>query len=243
MDARLPLYLQVARTLAERIGSGAHPVGTLLPTENELAEQFGVSRHTVSQAIGHLRRMRLLSARKGIGTRVEAQTPQRAYYQTLQSLPDLFQFASDFVFRVVERQHIVARGALAAELGCSPGQPWLRLSGPREPTSDSAPLCWLTVLIDERYAAAVADTSLHATAIFALIERHFGIAITEVAQEIKATLLDAAMAEALGSSEGSAALLITRRYFGPGHRLIEMSKTLHPADRFRYAMTLRRDGG
>ena len=97
-----PLYVQVAHTLQTRIQQGLYPIGSLLPTENELAGSFGVSRQTVRQAIAHLRQLRLLSARKGIGTRVEASQPERSYYQALQSLADLFQFASDFVYRVTE---------------------------------------------------------------------------------------------------------------------------------------------
>jgi GntR family transcriptional regulator len=39
-----PLYLQVVRALKEEIVSGVHPVGSQLPTEEELCERFSVSR-------------------------------------------------------------------------------------------------------------------------------------------------------------------------------------------------------
>ena len=104
------LYLQVARTLQDKIATGTLPVGCLLPTEHELAEQFGVSRQTIRQAILHLRGMKLLSARKGVGTRVESSRPQTAYYHALQSLSDLFQFASDALYRVTQVDRITAAG-------------------------------------------------------------------------------------------------------------------------------------
>ena len=40
-----PLYLQVAHHLESRISDGEFPVGSLLPTENEIAAALGVSRH------------------------------------------------------------------------------------------------------------------------------------------------------------------------------------------------------
>ena len=67
----VPLYLQVARAIEQRICSGALAVGSLLPVETDLAKMFGVSRQTVRHAIAHLRDRGMLSARKGVGTRVE----------------------------------------------------------------------------------------------------------------------------------------------------------------------------
>jgi GntR family transcriptional regulator len=235
------LYLQVARTLHDRIASGDYPVGSLLPTEHTLADHFGVSRQTVRQAIGHLRTMRLLSARKGVGTRVEASRPETGYYQTLQSLPDLFQFAADALYRVTSTERIKVSGRQAEELGCRPGRLWLRLDGLREVPGVAGPLCRTTVMIDARYAEVAEAPGLHTTAIFAQIEDRFGVPVQEVRQEIQATLLSQQDASLLQTTPGTPALEITRRFFGAGHKLIELSRNLHPADRFRYAMTVRRD--
>ena len=42
-------YEAVHRALEEEILSGRIPMGSPLPTETELAEQFGVTRHTVRE--------------------------------------------------------------------------------------------------------------------------------------------------------------------------------------------------
>ena len=236
------LYLQVARTLQDRIAGGDYPIGSLLPTEHGLAEQFGVSRQTVRQAIGHLRAMKLLSARKGVGTRVEASRPETGYHQALQSLPDLFQFASDALYNVTSTERVAVVGREAEELGCRPGRAWLRLDGLREVPGMDGPLCRTVVMIDARYAAVAESPRVHSRAIFAQIEDRFGVQVQEVHQEIEATLLDAAQAALLRSAPNSPALSITRRFFAAGHRLVELSRSLHPADRFRYAMTVRRGG-
>lgn len=46
-----PLYLRVRKDIASRIGSGEFPVGTALPSENELARQYGTTRLTVRAAL------------------------------------------------------------------------------------------------------------------------------------------------------------------------------------------------
>ena len=50
-----PLYLQVVRALKDEIVSGVYPVGSQLPTEEELCERFSVSRYTVREALRRLR--------------------------------------------------------------------------------------------------------------------------------------------------------------------------------------------
>ena len=50
-----PLYLQVVRALKEDIVSGVYPIGSQLPTEEELCERFSVSRYTVREALRRLR--------------------------------------------------------------------------------------------------------------------------------------------------------------------------------------------
>ncbi len=67
-----PRYLLLAQDLIQDIDTGRYPVGSLLPTELELCEQFGVSRHTVREAVRRLREMGLVTRHQGIGTRVKA---------------------------------------------------------------------------------------------------------------------------------------------------------------------------
>lgn len=244
MPRAIPLYLDVARQLHEGIRAGRYEVGSLLPPEPELAVAFGVSRQTIRQAIGQLRGLRLLSARKGIGTRVESKEPKAAYYQALQSLTDVFQYAHATVLRVTRVERVAARGRQALELSCRPGHEWLRLTGVREvaqPGGAGPPLCFVTVWVDGRYGAVADQPGEHHEAIFTQIEARFGVPAAEVLQDLEATLLDETSAAALGAVPGGPALRIVRRYIGPGGESILMSDSLYPAERFRYSMRVRRD--
>ncbi len=62
-----PLYLQVVRALKDEIVSGVYPVGSQLPTEEELCDRFSVSRYTVREALRRLREDNLVvfAARSG----------------------------------------------------------------------------------------------------------------------------------------------------------------------------------
>src|SRR5690349_16413459 len=89
-----PLYLQVVRALKDEIVSGIHPVGSQLPTEEELCERFSVSRYTIREALRRLREDNLVSSRPRAGTRVVPRPASSSYAQDAMSIDDLLAFAA-----------------------------------------------------------------------------------------------------------------------------------------------------
>lgn len=49
-----PIYLRIRRKIEERIERGEYPAGSVLPSENELADEFGTTRLTVRNAMDAL---------------------------------------------------------------------------------------------------------------------------------------------------------------------------------------------
>ena len=184
-----PLYLQVSSRIIASIQKGDFPVGSLLPTELKLASLHGVSRQTVSHAISELRQKGLVSARKGVGTRVELVRAARRFDYSAQSVADLFNFASATEMTVRKRTTVVARGPLAARLGCRSGHRWLHLDCRRTIINQTSPLCWTDIFIDGRLASVVRNHRIFRSAIFALIERETGETVVEIQQEIRAVRL------------------------------------------------------
>src|SRR6266403_2428203 len=76
-----PLYLQVVRALKDEIVTGVHPVGSQLPTEEELCERFAVSRYTIREALRRLREDNLVASRPRAGTLVIPRSATNSYAQ------------------------------------------------------------------------------------------------------------------------------------------------------------------
>ncbi|MGH3086751.1 MAG: GntR family transcriptional regulator, partial [Rubrobacteraceae bacterium] len=74
----VPLYHQAARVLEEAIEDGRLPRGSRLEGEISLAEQLGISRPTMREAIKKLVEKGLLVRRRGIGTIVAPKPVRRA---------------------------------------------------------------------------------------------------------------------------------------------------------------------
>lgn len=235
-----PLYSQVAQVLQKRIQNGEYPIGTLLPTELELAEALGVSRQTVRFALQRLRQQGLVSSRKRVGTRVEARKSDSGYSFALQSLTEIFQYANETIFEILEEEEVTARGKLAMDLGAPSGRRFYRISGLRKVIGEEQPFGWVDVWVDGSQAAAVRGIEVHRSAIFSLIERHSGESVAEVTQAIHAIPLPKHLSVPLQAVPGEAALQVTRRYFSAGRRLLEMAVSIFPGERFGYSMTLSR---
>lgn len=232
----------LARELAEGIASGRYPVGSLLPTEFELCEQHGLSRYAVRKALDELQELGLISRRRNIGTRVEATRPHAGFTQSIATVDALAQFGAEHVREVRDVREVVADLALAHEIGCAAGTRWLRVSslrrdGGRRPR----PICWTDVYLDAAYAEiGELVRQSPGTLISSLVEARYGRAIARIRQEIHGMCLPPALAAELQAEPGSAALKVIRRYLDAADEVFEISVSVHPADRFSFAMEMTR---
>lgn len=68
LPRNVPLAHQIVEILTSRIRDGYYEPETQMPSENELAEEFGVSRTTVRNAFSMLSARGLIVRRQGVGT-------------------------------------------------------------------------------------------------------------------------------------------------------------------------------
>lgn len=234
-------YERVARDLANGISSGRYPVGSRLPTELELCEQFGASRNTVRSALRELQDLGLISRRKKAGTRVESTQPTSGYRHSFDSVDELVQFGARHKREVREVKEVTTDRVLAKRLKCPLGKKWLCVSSVRL-DADHVPVGWTDVYVDLAFrdiGELVRDEP--ETLISSLIESRYGRRIAAIGQEIRGTLMPASLAPALGAKAGSAGLEIIRRYDDTAGETIEISVSVHPADRFTVVTRLTRE--
>lgn len=67
-DPNSPIYLQIMRTIKQRIVSGALKAGERLPSVREQAETFAVNPNTVQRAYQELEREGITETKRGMGT-------------------------------------------------------------------------------------------------------------------------------------------------------------------------------
>jgi DNA-binding GntR family transcriptional regulator len=235
-----PRYASVAGALIAAIAKGRYPVGSTLPTEHALCEAFGVSRFTVREALRQLSEAGLVSRKPRAGTMVIAARRRVPYAQTLGSLDDLLQYAGDTELRLVYTGTVQADPALARDIPLAAGETWLFAIGVRFRRDDELPVCLTRVYINPGFRGLARRLKDRTDTIYKLIERHHGVAVARVEQRIFAVALSRDDALHLKAKAGSAALRTVRLYYDAAGRLIEASDSIHPGDRFSYAMTIRK---
>jgi len=239
-DAR-PRYRQVADELIARLAAGEWPVGGMLPTETELCAGFNVSRHTVREALRLIEEAGLVQRRQGSGTTVLATEARGRFVQDITGMAGLLQYPEETRLTVLRAREATLDAEAARTIGVAEGERWLRVDCIRRVRVTTAPICFTVVHIRAEFAAVVEDIGEQPGPVYALIERRFGIAVAAVELDLSAGGVPAAQADLLEVEAGAPALLIRRRYMDAQGRVFEVSEGCHPAPRFTYRATLKRE--
>jgi GntR family transcriptional regulator len=235
-----PLYAQIVDSLKQEILSGIHAVGTQLPSEDELAERFSVSRHTIREALRRLRDDGLVASRKGAGTTVMRPGSSQSYVHEVASINDLISFVSALRFAVDSIEMVVSSTALAKRIGGEKGQKWLKLEGFRYATGDDKPVCWMEVFVHEDYAGVGRLIDQNKGPVFELIETVYGERIVEVEQVIRTSPMPKGVAAPLGVQPSELSVEVARTFRLGSGKTAEVSVAHYPGASFMFSMKLRR---
>ncbi|MAF50203.1 MAG: GntR family transcriptional regulator [Rhodospirillaceae bacterium] len=233
-------YVQLSDILIKEIAGGQYPIGSRLPTEHELCDQYNISRHTVREALRRLKELGLVSRRQGSGTVVESLAPPATYVQSIQSLEDIVQHAHEAKLSVITTETVEADQWLSQQLGCQWGDRWLRIEGVRRVGGQPEPISWTEIYVRNDYSGVKQFIKNAPRAISALIQQHYDEPITEVKQRISAVGTPDHIAKLLKVPPGSPALSIIRQYRNNAGEVILLSLSMHPGERYIYSMSINK---
>lgn len=103
MSSQSPKYLQLKEEILSWIAGGRFRPGDKLPSENELAEQFDLSRQTVRQSIGELVQEGWLAREQGKGTFVSRLRAERRNTSGNRTVGIITTYISDYIFPSIVR--------------------------------------------------------------------------------------------------------------------------------------------
>jgi GntR family transcriptional regulator len=238
-----PLYAVLEEQIAAGIADGEFPIGSQLPTEDNLIQRFAVSRTTVRKAIQNLLERGLIEIRRGTGTFV-------AQPRITQELTELTGFVEDMVAlghapsaRLIDRGVVPADAQVAQHLAVAVGARVMRIRRVRLANGVGMSLdeTYLPLVIGEK----IVTHDLEAEPIFTLLEGRYGIPLVEAEYKLEATSADQDVAAALEVEVGSPIFLIERTSLTTGARPIDYEKLHYRGDliRFRTRLARRRPAG
>src|SRR5258705_2949640 len=117
-----PLYALLEAQIAADITKGDFPVGSQLPTEDELIKRFGVSRTTVRKAIQNLARRGLVEIRRGTGTFVTLPRITQELTELTGFVEDMEALGHSPTARLIDRKIVGANEDVAGHLSLVGGR-------------------------------------------------------------------------------------------------------------------------
>jgi GntR family transcriptional regulator len=225
-SSALPLWAQLADDLVRRLESG--DLGERFPTESELCAAYGVSRHTVRDALRRLREDGLLSAERGRGTfvrRNRIDQPLGALYSLFREVEARGMAQTSQVLALDVRTD----AAVAARLRLAPGTELVHLERLR--LADDEPLAVDRVWLLRPLGDPLLDADLHRTGVYDVLAAANGVRLTGGRERISAVVPTPAERQLLGTPPQVAALAIERTGELDGEP-VEWRTTLVRGDRF-----------
>lgn len=222
----LPLWAQLLRILRERIDAGAYDEA--FPTDEHLSQEFGLSRHTVRDAVRRLQDEGLVTRRRGIGTTVRrpsVEQPSGVLYSLFRTIE-----AEGHEQRSEVLDRAIVRDVAAAErLDLPPDAELFRLERLR--CFDGAPFAHDVVWLPGEVARPLLTADFGRTGLYDQLAAH-GLATPDAGGEtILPILPDATERRLLDVPADQAVYRIERRSLAGG-RPLEWRLTTMRADRY-----------
>lgn len=207
-----PLYQRIFAVLSQRISQRDYAPGSRFATEDELTEEFGVSKATIRRAVGELVARGYLERRQGSGTFVQKATPDGAGDGFVGSIADLITGTPQLPVRDVRIETRVPFPASVREaLGMSASEGTVykttRLWG-------EVPFVYAVHYVAPAIEAVVSQADLAKEGLLSLLHRK-DVALVGADQTVSAHLADAEVADQLNIELGSAVLFVRRVLYSP----------------------------
>lgn len=235
----VPRYYQLQEIIRERIFSGEWPPGSLIPSERELCERYGISRMTARQAISGLESEGLLYREQGKGTFVGQPVVAQQLLQLTGFTEDMAARNSKAGARVLSAEMWPADEQTAERLRIRAGQPVYRLRRLR--LADGEPLAVELTRVSFIGCERLLQHDLSQESLYRLLEGTFDIPLLEADEELHADRATDDESELLQIAPGSPVLRTQRVMFTRRNHPVEYATSVYRGDKYRFYTRLVRD--
>jgi GntR family transcriptional regulator len=234
----VPLYHQLRVILEQRIQQGHWKPNDRLPTEDEICEQFKVSKATVRQALQELASAGFVRREQGRGTFVadnKIQFGPKILSSFTDEMRDTGMKAGS---RVLEKALIPASIEVAAKLDVPVGSLLFMLTRLRLAADE--PMGIQTAYVPNELAPGLSDIDFTTASLYETLQQKYGLMADHATQLHFATIADAGQAQLLGIAPGAPLVGGERLTYLRGGRPLELTHSAMRGDRYQIQLKLVR---
>lgn len=238
-NGMLPIHEQISETLRSRIRSGELSVGTRLPTEADLMDEFGAARGTVRRALRTLNEAGIVQTLQGKGTYVRSGRPEPSIAQTLVGLGESLSYSEKSLTTRVLAQEVLTGAQVDNFPGeIDPGEKFLFLDRIRY--LDGVPVARLKNWVRIALAPGIETTNFEEKALFEALEDGSRRRVSSGRRTFEAVLADKEIANSLGVSGTVPLLFLTQITYLEGGTIVEYSDVWMDSKQVTVSMNLTR---
>lgn len=234
----VPLYYRLEQQLRDRIESEEFAPGASLPTEDQICEQYGVSRITVRRALEGLHQQRLIVRRRGVGSFV-AEKPVGINSRLTGSLNQFLSAAASLQIHCLSLEEATPPVEVSQIFSLANGTraTLLKTLGSLDDATPVAYLeIWFPIDIGSRLSKDEIDGHMP---VVRLAERKMNLQLTRAEQLIEPGEAGSAAARYLRVDGNAPILRVKRIYYVHPDRPIEVAYARYHPDRYRFAIEFK----
>lgn len=236
----IPLYVKIRESLRSKILEGEYKSGQKLPSEDELAAQFNVSRMTVRQGISDLIDEGLLYRRHGVGTFVAYPHVERDHTR----LTNFFESSGEEGIQakaiILDLEVLPAKDRVARALAIAEGDLVIRIKTLR--FADDVPVTVHDAHIPYRLFSKILDedrNTIESKHLWTYME-NMGYRVKSAVQHLQAREADEELARLMVIEEGAPILYKERTVYADDGTPVEFTYCYNRGDRYSLTVTLFR---
>ena len=234
----IPLYSQIEQSIMEKIKQGLLAEGESLPSEQELARSFHVSRMTARQALHGLKQNGYVVTIRRKGTFVTTSKIERPLI-ALQGFSQQMRWSGAQPSSVVLEHAVVAPPAEIVErLQLQKDEKVFKLKRLR--LANKLPLAVELAYTVAKYFPGIDSIDFERESLYSVMENRYGSPIGWSIDDIEATRATAEEARLLAVPRGSAILSVTRLVMSSEGQPIESGFSHYRGDRYRATVRIPR---
>ena len=237
-----PLYQQIADRLRGELAGGVYQTGERLPTENELAEQLGISRPTIRQALEVLTGEGLLVRVKGSGTfAAEPKVVHGSASFIAGYREECRKKRRTLRTKVLCLQVEEAGERTADALRLQPGQQVTRLTRVRhlENVNGNAPVVYTTVYVPLELFPDMCVLDFTDASLYEALDRQ-DLSVVRASRRLEVVMPPAGTAKELRTGPFEPAIFIASVGYTRLGQAVEYSESYYPASRSSFQIEIQR---
>jgi len=233
----IPLYIQIRKALQALIENRVLIPGQRLPSEDELAEQFGVSRMTVRQGIADLIDEGLLYRRHGVGTFVALPYYERDHSHLTNFVEMAHQEGIDLEIELLLAEVTPTKPKVARSLSMQEGDLVIRVKTLRR--VGEIPITLHDSYVPYKLFPQLLQEDLRTNHLWDIFES-YGFRVKRAVQVVEARDAEDEIAELLHVEEGFPILYKERTVFLDDGTPVDFTYCFNRGDRYRLTVVLDR---